>query len=155
MASGPLGRTQVVAAYDAGVAGSPVTAPDPTTQGWALSTIAGDQIVATGVSPDGATGLNAWRIEDNATYARAHYEARFTAQQVETAVTLGFELEATLRILSDSEWDCFMQFAEGTSVFDDRYLVFWTVSGSDVVVYDPFASVLLTCPGGNDGAYHT
>ena len=152
-----LARAQTLATYDAGSAGNPMTAPDPTTQGWTLTDPSGGQVVLADVSPDGTTGLNAWRVEDNVTFngGRAHYGALFSGQELADAVTLGFELEMSMRIVADAGLDCFMEFATGTSGADDRYLSFFTTAGSDVVVTDLFTGNTITCPGGNDGEFHT
>ena len=61
-----------VALYNAGAAGNPLVAPDPslTNAGrWTLVRGTNELLSATAVSPDGSTGLNAWNITDNTTQA--------------------------------------------------------------------------------------
>jgi len=148
---------QVIAAYDAGTSGNPATAPDPVTQGWTLTDPSGGQVLLTDVSPDGMTGLNAWSIDDNVTFngGRAHYESLFTQQQLDAASSGGFELSLTMRMLASNGIDCFTEFAMGQTNADDRYLLFFTISGSDIVADVFLSGSTLTCVGGNDGDYHT
>lgn len=152
-----IGLAQTLAAYDAGISGNPATAPDPTTQGWTLTDPSAGQVLLSDVSPDGTTGLNAWRIEDNVTFngGRAHYGALFTQQQVADAVTEGFELSLTMRMVAASGVDCFAEFATGQTGTDERYLLFFTISGNDIVANVFLAGADITCAGGNDGDFHT
>lgn len=59
----PASRSQTIISYNAGKAGEPPTAPDPTRQGWTFGrTGAHTELTAGPVSPDGTTGLNAWNV---------------------------------------------------------------------------------------------
>ena len=55
----------VTVTYDAGSAGSPAIAPDPTTQGWTLDIGTDPGLTVSDVSPDTGFGLNAWSVTDD------------------------------------------------------------------------------------------
>ncbi|MEZ6017178.1 MAG: hypothetical protein R3F49_18820 [Planctomycetota bacterium] len=145
------------ALYDAGTAGNPAVAPDPTTQGWTLVDPSAGAVTFTPISPDPGTGLNAWQVDDQATFngGRAHYAQYFTAGELATAADLGWELTLEARFLASAGVDLFNEFATGTAASDDRYLLFYEVAGSDVTVNVFLAGAVYVCTGGNDGSYHT
>ncbi|MCP3917646.1 MAG: hypothetical protein GY711_19035 [bacterium] len=142
--------------YSAGSAGSPPLAPDPQTQGWTLTDPSSGQVGLTPLSPDGTTGLNAWQIDDQATFngGRAHYGALFTPGELDLLSMQGWALTLDMRIESASGVDVFAEFATGTAASDDRYLSFFTVSGNDVVADLFLSGIQYVCTGGNDGGYH-
>jgi hypothetical protein len=148
---------QVLASYDAGTAGNPGTAPDPTTQGWGLVYPLGTGVTLTDLSPDGATGLNAWQIADagSQTGERAHYEQFFSAQQISDAYTNGWEVEFTMRVISSSGIDILCEYAEGATSADRRYIVWYEAQGSDVLATIWLAGTSYVCTNGMDGNYHT
>ena len=141
--------------YDAGLAGAPPIAPDPQTQGWGLVDPSAGMVIFGDVSPDGATGVNAWNIDDDVTFTggRGHYAGFFTAEELDDVFALGWELSSTLRLIDTSGLDIFVEFATGTAGTDDRYLMFFTISGNDVIVSD-LAGNSFPCPNGNDGDFH-
>ena len=68
----PSLRAGVVAEYDAGVPYEVAAAPDPLTFGWTLEMGPDPGLSVASVSPDAATGLNAWNTTDN-TNANSEY----------------------------------------------------------------------------------
>ena len=89
----------IVAAYDAGTSG---TAPEPLTEGWSPGAPPADaaNFVSEGVSPDGTTGFNAWRMLDNSTAGGQFltWNREFTVEEQTTAWTNGWNLRARLRV---------------------------------------------------------
>ena len=55
---------EVAADYNAGLAGNPAIAPSPTALGWTAVGPSSDvaNFTSAAVSPDGTSGLNAWRM---------------------------------------------------------------------------------------------
>lgn len=148
---------QVFASYDAGAAGNPTVAPDPTTQGWTLVDPSGGQVLLTDVSPDGATGLNAWQVDDQVTFngGRAHYAKLCDAGELASIAADGFEYELEMRMLDGFSNDIFFEFATGTAGAAHRYLIMFAISGADVLANDALSGNSLVCAGGFDGNYHT
>ncbi|MHA3772454.1 CotH kinase family protein [Verrucomicrobiota bacterium sgz303538] len=101
---GSLGaRASVVARYDAGLTG---TAPDPSSAAgglWAAGAPTSDSanFLSAGVSPDGATGFNAWRMLDNSTASGQFitWNKSLTPQQHSDAAAYGWRLSARLRVV--------------------------------------------------------
>ena len=95
-------RAEVVGSYAAGA-----TAPDPATAGggtWTLNnpgTINGTTVISAAQVPDGATGLNAWRMLDNSTTgsAFAYWSRSLTTTQLTSAATYGWRLSANVRVV--------------------------------------------------------
>jgi len=85
-----------VALYDAGTAGNPATAPDPTVQGW---TLVGSGANSAGLSPDGTTGSNAWQITDTTTDSPTDsYNHPLSVAQHDQASSNGWSVTATVRL---------------------------------------------------------
>ncbi len=97
-AAAPLQADVVVADYRAGAVGA---APDPATQGWVagLPTADGANFQSLGLSPDGASGWNAWRMLDNSSSAGQFltWNRAFTEQEHLEAYDKGWNLRARLR----------------------------------------------------------
>ncbi|MBN2508142.1 MAG: hypothetical protein JXQ71_15760 [Verrucomicrobia bacterium] len=96
---------EVACAYHAGTQDNPAAAPDPATPeggGWTLNDVtAGDaDFTWGGVSPDGATGLNAWRVLDNSTASGRflYYSHALSAPQQSDAGAYGWKLAAVFRL---------------------------------------------------------
>ncbi len=157
LAASATASAQQIALYDAGVAGNPATAPDPTSVGWTLHYPSGSNVAMTDVSPDGTTGLNAWSIDDTGvnTGDRAHYELLFTPQQNTAAFNLGWEYEVNMRMISSAGVDALAEYAAGTGGSDNRYLAFYEVSGNDVLCNIFAVGIVITCPNAMDGNYHS
>ena len=145
------------AVYNAGTAGNPAVAPDPQSQGWTLVDPSAGQVMLTPLSPDPGTGLNAWVVDDQVTFngGRAHYASLFTPAELTNAADLGWELTVEMRVIAASGPDVFCEFASGTNATDDRYLLFFTIAGNDVIADVFLTGMMFTCTGGNDGNYHT
>ena len=93
-----------VAAYNAGAAGNPAVAPDPSTVeggSWVAGVPTSDvgNFQSAGVSPDGASGFNAWRMFDNSAAASQNitWNFAFTAQQHTDAANNGWRMSTRLR----------------------------------------------------------
>ena len=144
------------AIYDAGDAGSPPVAPDPTTQGWSLVDPSGGMVGLSALSPDPGTGQNAWVIDDQVTFVggRAHYERLFSQTEIMAAALVGWELSIEARLVTTAGIDVFAEFATGQTAADDRYLAFYSLSGNDVIANFFLSGISYVCPGGNDGSYH-
>ena len=153
----PVVASAQLAQYDAGTAGNPPVAPDPASGGWTLVYPTGNGVTLTDVSPDGTTGLNAWQVDDQGTSNgdRAHYEMLFTPQENADAATNGWEYEVVMRVLSGANLDLIFEYATGTSSSDDRYSVFYTVVGNDVIANLWQSGITYVCAGAMDGNYHT
>lgn len=152
----PAGAQVTMAQYQAGTAGAPPTAPDPQTQGWTLTDPSNGAVVLTDLSPDGATGLNAWVVDDQVTFggARAHYGQVFSQGDLDQATDWGWEMAADLRLVQSNGLCVVLDFAMGTSSADDRYLLWLEVQGSDVLASNNLTGVSFVCPGAMNGAYH-
>jgi len=152
----PGAATAQLALYDAGTAGDPPTAPSPSTQGWTRVDSSGGAITETDVSPDGTTGLNAWNISDGTTSSVSlFYESYLTQQQIDQAIVAGWELRMDMRMTS-GQLNCIsFEYAEGRIPGDRRYLVYFRLSGADVIAEATLGGGAMTCSGGNDGGYHT
>ena len=153
----PSSSQVVLVQYQAGSAGQPPTAPDPQTQGWTLTDPSNGAVVLTDQSPDGATGLNAWMIDDQVTFngARAHYGSIFAAGDLDQARDWGWELESRMRLVQSNGLCIVLDFATGQSSSDDRYLLWLEVQGADVLVSSNLTGANIVCPGAMDGAFHT
>ena len=93
---------QSVALYDAGVAGNPTAAPSPSSAGWTAGVPTSDvaNFSSAAVSPDGATGFNAWRMLDNSTAASQFitWTKSMTTQQHADAAAYGWKLSTRIRV---------------------------------------------------------
>jgi hypothetical protein len=153
----PSGAQILVAEYSAGDAGSPPTAPDPQTQGWTLTDPSNGGVVLIDLSPDGATGSNAWLVDDQVTFSggRAHYGQVFDPADLDVARDWGWELSSTLRLVQTNGLCVVIDFATGTAASEDRYLLWLEVQGVDVLASSNLTGASIVCPGAMDGAYHT
>lgn len=141
--------------YDAaGEAGAP--ALDPTSTGWTFVDPSAGVVRVGPSAPDPSSGEQAWQIADPSTAAnsRAHYAALLSASDALTAAHRGWRLEARLRVASGAGPDAFVELATGRDARDDRYVVFVTVDGADVVVRDAGAGVDHRVVGAADGRLH-
>jgi len=148
---------QGLLSYDAGIAGSPAVAPEPTTQGWTYLNPAGSGVVVTDASPDGSTGLNAWVIVDQGSSQgqTGHYRQLLSAQDVTAADLLGWELELRMRVVQTSGLDVYAEYAGGTSSSSPRFLAWFETQGNDVLVSMNLVGTSYVCSGAMDGNYHT
>jgi hypothetical protein len=142
----PLAVAQHIV-YDAGTAGNPPVAPDPTSAGWSLGGWNG-LVTLTPVSPDPGTGLNAWEVADVSATGRAVYSAGFAAPAL-------FEFTLTMKMVSGTSSTIFFEYQDGFTFTDCIFTVGFRVSGSDVLAVDlqggPGAMVCANAVG----AYHT
>ena len=153
----PSSAQVLLAQYQAGNAGRPPTAPDPQVQGWTLTDPSNGAVVLTDLSPDGATGSNAWMIDDQVTFggARAHYGITFGSADLDEARDWGWEMAFRMRLVQTNGLCTVIDFATGSSSSDDRYLLWLEVQGADVLASNNLTGANIICPGAMDGAYHT
>ncbi len=121
--------------YDAGNAGDPVIAPDPTTQGWLFNTT-GQALLSSGpVSPDGTTGLNAWNITDalGSGYNYNYYYHNLNSNQLTQSYTDGWRMTTYSRFLDSYGFHTgpIIQF---TDILDRRYVASFELSEDDELV---------------------
>jgi hypothetical protein len=155
--SSTAASAQVLASYDAGLAGSPAVAPDPTTVGWTLTYPLGTGVALSDLSPDGTTGRNAWVIADTGTLTgeRAHYESLLTQQQVADLFQSGWELEIQMRVIQTAGFDIVVEYAEGQAASSRRYLAWYESAGADVLVTLQLSGTTYLCANAMDGNYHS
>jgi hypothetical protein len=139
-----------LALYDAGAAGNPPIAPDPVSMGWDVSTFG--QVGLNPISPDGASGLNAWEIADSSSSDRASYYVDVPS------LPAYFDFSITLRMTaSDADYGIFFQVQDGFTLIDDNWVVGLRIVGPDVIATQKGWSgqtVQFVCEGGALG-YHT
>ncbi|MCP3914492.1 MAG: hypothetical protein GY711_02920 [bacterium] len=142
--------------YDAGIAGNPPQAPDPTTQGFALRS-GGGNVGLIPISPDGATGLNAWEVSDSDTSPIGYaYYQDYPAPPTGSLLTFiggTWELTATLRMTAGPTPTVFIELGSGPTFLDTTYRLELSIAGNDVVASTRTGQSFL-CPNGVDG-YHT
>ena len=148
-------QAQEIASYDAGTAGTPPTAPAPSTMGFTLVDSAGGAITETDVSPDGTTGLNAWNIDDSVSSSGGlWYRQLFTTQNIDDAAANGWEMRVVMRMTHGADNCITFEYASGKTSSDDRYLAFLQVVGNDVLVNFILTGESYTCVNAHDGGYH-
>lgn len=146
-------QTNLLALYDAGTNG---VAPDPVALSWTKGSGAGGTFG--GVSPDGAFGVNAWNINDNAGGAiGANYRTNFPAAQHSAIGSNAWELRTTLRLVNgytgiesihlqyDNAASRWLYFVDVTTAGELRWRVFNNGAGGGAT---------LTLQTNHDGAYH-
>jgi hypothetical protein len=132
--------------YDAGTAGNPPVAPDPTTAGFSLGGWNG-QVGLAPLSPDPGTGLNAWEVADGTPTDRAVYSAGFTPPTF-------FEFTLTMHMVSGASSTIFFEFQDGFTLTDCVFTVSFRVAGNDVLAIDEQGpSGAMVCANGV-GTYH-
>ncbi len=93
---------EIAADYQAGLAGNPAAAPSPSTLGWTAGVPTTDvaNFQSAPISPDGATGYNAWRMLDNssATSQFITWNKTLTATQHSNAAAYGWRLATRVRV---------------------------------------------------------
>jgi sialate O-acetylesterase len=91
---------ELAADYQAGLEGNPV--PSPTFSGWVAGSPSSDltNFQSAAVSPDGATGYNAWRMLDNSADASQFitWNKTLTSAQHASAASNGWRLATRLRV---------------------------------------------------------
>lgn len=153
-------RAEVAAAYAAG-SGTPV--PWTVAGGtWTLNnpaTINGTTVVSAAVSPDGTTGLNAWRMLDNSTTtsAFAFWSKGLNATQLGNAGTYGWRLSANVRIVDPVASNAgavsnVLLFGNNTG---KRWILFFDIDASGNLTTNLFNTTTITvATGASATAYH-
>lgn len=135
----PASRSQTIISYNAGKAGEPPTAPDPTRQGWTFGrTGAHTELTAGPVSPDGTTGLNAWNVSDRLSASPSNanglwYNFRLTNEHLMASRVLGWTMTMHARFV-DHYGGHTGPLIEFTDYYDRRYVVFYESSGEGHLV---------------------
>ncbi len=109
-------------------------AADPTTEGWAQTSGGGTS--ATALSPDGATGFDAWQTSDTSSSAGSvrFYAHTLAPSELTDATTLGWRMSATLRLpTADQSVDEGVSFDFGVTNQIYR-VIFGTSAGGDTIV---------------------
>jgi len=141
-------QTNAIALYDAG---ADAAAPDPATVGWTRSGTGG---TVGGLSPDGASGLNAWTVNDNTSAAIGQaYSTNLDAAHHAAAATNGWEFLAKLRMTNG--------YTGGSSIYlqynnaSSRWFYFVDVTTAGALTVQTFnPAQTLTVQQTHDGAYH-
>ncbi len=125
-----------VAFYNAGTEGNPSVAPDPTLTNaghWTFVRGTNELISATGVSPDGVTGFNAWNVTDHTTQSgqQAQYQWFYPKESHDFARTNGWRYRVRARFVDDfnTTTALLMLYADASG---RRYLIFFDVAGIDL-----------------------
>ncbi len=142
--------------YDAGEAGNPVVAPNPTSQGWGLTSSGGTS--QTPISPDVGTGLNAWEVVDlnSGAFGTPSMVTRpmFPSSVNNSLYQRGLELTAVVRMLPGGTNGICFSWADGFTLSHNRYMILLQENGSDVIAHDWAGSGTYLCAGAMDGNYH-
>lgn len=141
-----------LASYDAGTAGAPPVAPDPATQGWSVTLDSG--VNGTPISPDGATGFNAWEVSDTSAVGGATYQCEFGSAQANDGYARGFEYTVVLRMTAGSPSSIYFSYTDGYTFTDNLYAVAFAIVGNDVVATDQWSNTNFVCAGAMDGGDH-
>lgn len=152
---------EIAAEYQAGLAGNPVTAPSPSTQGWTAVNPASDvaNFTSAAVSPDGASGLNAWRMLDNSstTSQFLYWTKTLTAQQLADTMAYGWRLLNHMRLAdpvasNGGANSVYMYFANNAG---KRWIIFFDINGAGQIVASPQGGTTTTLTGVDPAQYHT
>jgi hypothetical protein len=152
----------MVAAYDAGTAGSPSVAPDPATQGWTQNPATpATGTIALPVAADTIGALpNAWQIMDdsNAGGSTLNYTTDLTPAQRTAATNLtgGFNYSVHARFLDDFSGST-ESMAMIYSLGGKRFLVWWGLDGNSNLTarLEGGLTYTLTANGSGSALYHT
>jgi hypothetical protein len=152
---------ELVADYQAGLAGNPATAPSPSTQGWTAVSPSSDvaNFTSAAISPDGTSGLNAWRMLDNSTATSQflYWTKPFTTQQLTDAMAYGFRLLSHMRVAdpvasNGGANSVYINFGNNAG---RRWIIFFDINASGQIVASPQGGTTTTLTGVDPAAYHT
>ena len=152
---------EVAADYWAGVAGNPAVAPSPTVQGWTAVNPSTDvaNFQSAGISPDGASGLNAWRMLDNSSAASQflYWIRPLTAGQLSDAMANGWRLLGHMRLADPVAGNAgaqsvYLYFANNAG---KRWIIFFDVNASGQIVASLQGGPTVTLNGVDALQYHT
>ena len=152
---------ELAAEYHAGVAGNPPAAPSPATQGWTAVTPTTDvgNFVNAGVSPDGTSGLNAWRVLDNSTATSQflYWTRAFTARQQTDAAAYGWRLVSHMRIADPVAGNAgansaYLFFGNNAN---RRWIIFFDVNSAGQLVASLQGGSVVTLTGVDATLHHT
>ncbi len=152
---------EVAADYQAGVAGNPALAPSPSTQGWTAVSPTSDlaNFTSAAVSPDGSSGLNAWRMLDGSTVGSQflYWSKPLTSQQLTDAMAYGFRLVSHMRLVDPVPSNAgtnsvYIYFANNAG---RRWIVFLDINAAGQIVASPQGGTVTTLAGVDATQYHT
>ena len=152
---------EVAAEYNAGVAGNPAAAPSPAVQGWTAVTPTTDlaNFVNAGVSPDGTSGLNAWRVLDNSTATSQflYWTRALTPQQQSDAAANGWRLVSQMRIADPVAGNAgansaYLFFGNNAG---RRWIIFYDINSSGQLVASLQGGSAVTLTGLDATRHHT
>ena len=158
--AGRVVAAQSVALYDAGVTGNPAVAPSPATQGWTQVSPTSDtgNFSSVAVSPDGATGYNAWRVMDNSTAASQflYWIKPLTTQQLADAMSYGWRYTARVRLVdpvasNGGAQSCYLNFGNNAN---KRWIVFFDINAGGQIVASFIGGSSVTLTGVDATQYH-
>ncbi|MEK0452066.1 MAG: hypothetical protein RL088_4334 [Verrucomicrobiota bacterium] len=157
---------QSVALYDAGVAGNPAVASSPASAAipWTGAGPASDaaNFINAAVSPDGATGFNAWRMLDNSAAGSAFitWTKTMTAQQHTDAAAYGWKMSARLRVADPvaanggSNSVVLLYGNNSTSGTAKRWILFFDINAAGEIVTTLVGGPTVTLTGVDATQYH-
>lgn len=152
---------EVVADYNAGLAGNPAIAPSPAAQGWTAVGPSSDvaNFTSAAVSPDGTSGLNAWRMLDQSTASAQflYWTKAFTTQQLTDAMAYGFRLLSHMRVADPVASNggvnsVYLNFGNNAG---KRWIIFYDVNASGQLVATMQGGPTITLTGVDPAQYHT
>lgn len=157
----PTLAVEIAAEYNAGIAGNPAIAANPTTQGWTVVNPTTDvaNFASAAISPDGASGLNAWRMLDNSTAGSQflYWVKSLTAAQLTNAMANGWRLVNHMRLadpvaLNGGANSVYMYFANNAG---KRWIIFFDLNASGQIVATLQGGSTVTLTGVDPTSYHT
>ena len=139
-----------VASYNAGTAGAPAVAPSPADASWVAGVPTTDvaNFQSAGLSPDGASGFNVWRMLDNSAAASQFitWNFAFTAQQHTDAANNGWRMSTRIRAADPVAGN-----ASGNSIVllygnnaAKRWIAFYDITPTNTLVLTLLGSPTLT-----------
>jgi sialate O-acetylesterase len=157
---------QSVALFDAGTPGNPPVAPSPAVA--ALPWTAGAPTSDTGnfssvaVSPDGATGFNAWRTLDNSTAASQFitWTRALTTQQHTDAAAYGWKMTARIRVADPvaanggSNSTVLLYGNNSTGGTAKRWILFFDINAAGEIVTTLVGGATVTLTGVDASQHH-
>jgi hypothetical protein len=159
-----LGFERVVASYDAGTSGSAVDPASVAGGSWFFedtedANAATGSLQSSGVSPDGASGQNAWNLVDgsDAIGENLWYSTTLSGADVALADSNGWSLSAEIRLVDDYDdtRTTFIRYGDGTT----RFLAYFDLDANNdltVELIDDGGNQLITLTndGGGSTDYH-
>ncbi|MCP5091695.1 MAG: tandem-95 repeat protein, partial [Gammaproteobacteria bacterium] len=159
-----LGFERVVASYDAGTSGSAVDPTSVAGGSWVFedtedANASTGNLQSSGVSPDGATGLNSWNLSDASDTLGENLWYSTTLSGADTALAdaNGWSLSADIRMVDDfgDTRTTFIRYGDGTT----RFLAYFDLDSNDDLTVELIDNggnqvITLTNDGNGSADYH-